>query len=108
MTTRDELLAALRLRYGTASRRQKARILDELTAVTGYHRKHAIQLLTHEPGVGRARRPQRRVYGAEFAAALTVVWEATALSRDTHAPSSGTAGITCLVFTHLPTTLTLC
>jgi hypothetical protein len=34
MTTRDELLAALRLRYGTARRREKARILDESTAVT--------------------------------------------------------------------------
>jgi hypothetical protein len=76
MVTRDELLAALRLRYGTANRGEKARILDELTAVAGYHRQHAIRLLTHEPGVRRGRRPQRRVYGAEFAAALTVVWEA--------------------------------
>jgi len=76
MVTLDELLAALRVRYGTASRGEKARILDELTAVTGSHRQHAIRLLTHEPGVRRGRRPQRRVYGAEFAAALTVVWEA--------------------------------
>jgi hypothetical protein len=57
------------------ARRSSLTTLDELTAVTGYRREHAIRLPTHEPGVRRGRRPQRRVCGAEFAAAPTVVWE---------------------------------
>ena len=45
MATRDELLAALTVRYEQAGREDKARILTEFVAVTGYHRKHAARLL---------------------------------------------------------------
>ena len=42
---RDELVAALRDRYQRATRSEKALILNEFVAVSGYHRKHAIRVL---------------------------------------------------------------
>ena len=50
METRAELIAAVGSRYRASSREEKARILDEFVAVSGYHRKHAIRLL--RPGGG--------------------------------------------------------
>jgi hypothetical protein len=41
MAVRDELVVAIR----GSLRWEKARILDEFVAVTGYHRKHAMRLL---------------------------------------------------------------
>jgi hypothetical protein len=32
-------------RYKSANKRQKGELLDELCAVSGYHKKHAIRLL---------------------------------------------------------------
>jgi len=49
MTTRKELVAALQLRYGSATFSERIRILDEFVALTGYHRKHGIRLLRQEP-----------------------------------------------------------
>lgn len=56
MATRDELLAAVAERYRSSPRADRARILDEFTAVTGYHRKHAMRLLRTSPSS-----PWRRV-----------------------------------------------
>ena len=42
-----ELMATLRGRYGSSSKRDKSRILAEFIAVTGHHRKHSIRLLGH-------------------------------------------------------------
>jgi hypothetical protein len=46
LSTRRELTAAIRQRYQAADRVGKKMILDEFTQVTGYHRKHAIRVLT--------------------------------------------------------------
>ncbi len=46
MAARRELVLAISERYQTASSTEKRRILDEFTAVTGYHRKHAIRDLS--------------------------------------------------------------
>jgi hypothetical protein len=46
MEARDELVAALADRYATGDRGKRDRILDEFAAVTGYHRKYPIRLLT--------------------------------------------------------------
>ena len=45
MVVRDELVAAIAERYLRADRTERGRILDELTAITGFHRKHAMRLL---------------------------------------------------------------
>ena len=50
-------------RYGGASREERGRILDEFTAVTGLHRKHAMRLLRGEaPDRRCGPRPGRRMY----------------------------------------------
>lgn len=45
VATRRELVAAIRVRYQTAARAEKQKILDEFVAVTGFHRKHAVRIL---------------------------------------------------------------
>ena len=73
-----EYVEALRERYRRASRKEKGRILDEFTQVTGYHRKAVIRLLRARSLGGPPRRRGRpRRYGAPVAAALRVAWEAT-------------------------------
>ena len=43
ITTRKELVEALRVRYGSAPFGERIRILDEFVALTGYHRKFVAQ-----------------------------------------------------------------
>ncbi|MER8576700.1 hypothetical protein [Mesorhizobium sp. M1409] len=45
MATRAELVAAISGRYVLGGRAEKARMLDEFVALTGFHRKHAMRLL---------------------------------------------------------------
>lgn len=78
MATRDELLDAVALRYRSATRGEKGRILTEFSAISGYHRKHAERLLRRAQVVDRSRpRPERRVYGDAVREALVVLWEAS-------------------------------
>ena len=78
MATRDALLAATGERYRSGSRVARGRILDEFTAITGLHRKHAARLLRGARGVDRSRpRPERRVYNDAMDNALVVLWEAS-------------------------------
>jgi hypothetical protein len=78
MATRTELVAAISCRYALGGRAEKARMLDEFVALTGFHRKHAMRLLRgeREPAKGGPR-PGRWVYGDDVRAALVVVWEAS-------------------------------
>src|ERR1039458_6367683 len=77
MATRAELIVAIRERYASAGRPEKAKILDEFVALTGFHRKHAMRLLrSDEPAKGGAR-PGRRIYGEAVRAALVLAWEAS-------------------------------
>ena len=73
-----EYAAAQRERYRRGRRTDKGRILDEVVAVTGYHRKAAIRLLRRWPRPPAARRRvgRPRVYDAAVAAAARVVWDA--------------------------------
>src|SRR6201988_1974992 len=78
MATRNELLAALAGHYATSSREERGRILDEFTAVSSLHRKHAMRLLRagrSEGGTGA--RPGRRLYKEAERQALIVLWEAS-------------------------------
>jgi hypothetical protein len=76
LTTRKELTAAISQRYRTADRKNKKLILDEFTKVTGYHRKHAIRILTVEPTPLRERYATRQIYREAVKEALIVLWEA--------------------------------
>ena len=79
MAGRTELLEAVSTRYGDATRLERSRILDEFVAVTGYHRKHAIRLLSgwgerennKQVGNGQGQAESRsRIYGVEVRDAL--------------------------------------
>ena len=73
---RNELVEALRGRYEVAAKTEKSRILKEFTAVSGYHRKHAIRLLkVRMPMAARAAIAGRRVYNEALKQALVVLWE---------------------------------
>jgi hypothetical protein len=50
-------------------------MLDEFTKITGYHRKHAIRLLTASRVPARER-PCRQIYQGAVREALVVLWEA--------------------------------
>src|ERR1700757_529483 len=79
MGARREVLSAVAERYRSAKRAAKGRILDELCATTGWHRKHAVRALrpnqtVNEAGASRGR---RRRYDATIKDALTALWEAS-------------------------------
>ena len=84
MAGRAELLEAIGIRYGDAARSERPRILNEFAAVTGYHRKHAILLLSgwgdRAEGVRPARDPSPvgsrcRTCGSDVRDALIQLWE---------------------------------
>jgi hypothetical protein len=78
IATRREVVAAIRERYGTATRAEKGRILDVLVAVAGYHRKHAIRVLRRcEASVRPDRAHRGRVYGEADQETLIALWEAS-------------------------------
>ncbi len=74
-----EYAAKQRERDQGATRAEKHRLLDEVVAVTGIHRKAAIRLLRRAPRPrarpGPGGRPRR--YGPEVAAAAEVLWQAS-------------------------------
>ena len=45
--SKRELIREIRPRYTLGTRADKRRILNELVATTGYHRKYAIHVLNH-------------------------------------------------------------
>ncbi len=74
----EEYVAAVQERYRRADRREKARLLDEFTQVTGYHRKTAIRRLAQTAPKAKAVRAGRtKQYGPWVAYALNVVWQAS-------------------------------
>ena len=76
MTTRKELVEALRVRYRGASFGDRIRILDEFVALTGYHRKHATRVLGEKAAAATAASARNRLYDEAVRQALTVLWEA--------------------------------
>lgn len=78
MGTRNEVLGALVERYRNASRPARALILDELVAITGYHRKHAIRLLGGREHLDPSKtvRVGRRIYDDAVKETLILIWEA--------------------------------
>lgn len=73
-----EYVEAIRERYLWATKKEKGRILDEATRVTGYHRKALIRLVHRgHKGLRRGRRGRPRKYGPGVVQGLRAVWEAT-------------------------------
>ena len=77
MGARRELVAAVAERYRQSERMERGRILDELTAVTGWHRKHAIRALAANTVEPRPRWAPRRIYTEPVRDALIALWEAS-------------------------------
>ena len=73
MATRKELIEAVRIRYERASHTEKGRILDEFTAVAGYHRKHAIRVLKPEVKERTQERRRSRLYDEAVLQALVIL-----------------------------------
>ncbi|MDN5856913.1 MAG: transposase family protein, partial [Actinomycetia bacterium] len=73
---RQAVTKAIATRYRRAGRAEKGKILDELCAMTGWHRNHARKALGQAlvPKVVRARRPRAPVYGPEVVVALRFCW----------------------------------
>jgi len=75
--SKREYVQAIYPRYRRAARPEKRQILDEFCKVTGYHRKHAIRVLTGPaPGAVRPPRPRAVTYRAATVEALRAIWEA--------------------------------
>lgn len=74
--SKRELIETIRPRYLKAHKSGKERILDELVASTGYHRKYAIRVLKHglKPKTLQ-KKGRRKLYQGEVVVALTRIWE---------------------------------
>ena len=71
-TAREELVNALARRYVVGTCEEKTRILDELEAVTVFHRKHAMRVLRSGP---TGRRAEGRAGDVEEQSSLRVAPE---------------------------------
>jgi hypothetical protein len=71
----EKYIKQLKKRYRKGRKKEKSAILDEFVKTTGYHRKHATAVLNgrRERVQGPIRRPRRKVYGAEEAAAICIL-----------------------------------
>ena len=76
MTTRKELVEALRQRYRSATFGERVKILAEFVALIGYHRKHAIRVLRDEVTKTGATPARNRLRDEAVRQALTMLWEA--------------------------------
>ena len=76
MGARREVVLAVAERYRLAGRAEQGRILDELCAVTGWHRKHAVRALGGGLRDARVPRGRDRTYGT-IKDALVALWEAS-------------------------------
>ena len=76
MTTKRELTEAIGERYRRSGRSDKGRILEEFIQLTGYHRKHAIRVLSRELLTPRDKPGPQRRYDDDVCAALITLWEA--------------------------------
>ena len=74
---KQELVATIRDRYRHSSKKDKGRILDEFTAITGHHRKHGIRLLSGTADNQGKQVVGRRIYDEAVREAVIVVWEAS-------------------------------
>lgn len=77
MGQRTAVTKGVATRYRRASKADTSKILDELCAMTGWHRNHARKALVAalRPSLVPApRRPKTSLYGPEVLVALRVCW----------------------------------
>jgi hypothetical protein len=76
MSQREAVTRQMTRRYQSASKPDKAAILDELCALTGWHRDHARKALrtTPKPKPTPQHKTREPVYGPEVITALRKVW----------------------------------
>jgi hypothetical protein len=79
LKSKCELLEVVRPRYLKAKKPEKQKMLDEFTAATGYHRKHAIRVLKNQRQVqNRLKRKIKTypaIYRGDMLRALEQIWE---------------------------------
>src|SRR5262245_1413685 len=76
LAERRKYLGRMRPRYLLATRAEQTRLLDEMQAVTGMHRKSLLRLLHATSLARRVRTTQRsKTYGARVEDAIRLIWE---------------------------------
>lgn len=79
LKSKHELLEVVRPRYLKATKIEKQKMLDEFTAATGYHRKHAIRVLKNQSQVqnhlNRKTKTYKTLYRGEVVQVLEQIWE---------------------------------
>jgi hypothetical protein len=76
--SRKNLIEAVRQRYRNSTKLEKGRILDEFTALSGVHRKHAIRIMKQvRADKTPATRGNARIYHEAVKEVLIVLWEAS-------------------------------
>jgi len=79
LKSKHELLEVVRPRYLKANKIEKQKMLDEFTAATGYHRKHAIRVLKNQSQVqnhhNRKTKTYKTIYRGEVVQVLEQIWE---------------------------------
>lgn len=79
LKSKRELLEVLRPRYLKANKADKQKMLDEFTATTGYHRKHAIRAFKNQRQSQNHRKGKTKTYKAvyrgEVVRVLEQIWE---------------------------------
>ena len=74
MGTRRELIEAVGRQYRASPGSERSQILDEFVRVTGYHRKHAIRVLSRKHTANAERGNRQRIYDQPVQSAVTLLW----------------------------------
>lgn len=76
LQTRRDILQYLAPQYQQASSAERNTLVDEFTAITGYHRRYARWLLNHAEAIQQAAACPKQRYGPEIQQALLLAWNA--------------------------------
>ncbi len=74
---KQELVATIRDRYRQSSKKDKGRIFNEFTEITGHHRKHGVRLLSGTANNKGQKIVGRHIHDEAVREAVIVVWEAS-------------------------------